>query len=218
MQTPLLPLVTAIAAGLMALGTPVLAETSKPAPEPAFEKPTLMQFAPSTLAGAPTTLSSQGSATLGSSANWTGFYGGVQAGIGFVDTNRSGNDEDIMGGFTLGYDHDFGQWVLGGALDYDFADIDAGPNNAIENIFRIKGRAGYKIDRGLFYGTGGYAIADTDTAGRDDGWFLGGGYEFMVSDQFSVGTEVLYHEFDSVNNSGTDIEATTLQIRAIYRF
>ena len=40
----------------------------------------------------------------------------------------------------------------------------------------------------------------------------------MVSDQFSVGAEALYHEFDSFNNSGTDIDTTTIQVRAIYRF
>ena len=40
----------------------------------------------------------------------------------------------------------------------------------------------------------------------------------MISDPCSVGTEVLCHEFDSVNTSGTHIEVTTLRVRAIYRF
>lgn len=214
MRTPF----SLISAGLMMLAAPALADTTRPAPEAPFAKPTLIQFDTPSVAGTPMAVSSQSRPPFGGTVDWTGFYGGVQAGIGFVDTNRSGTDEDIMGGFTLGYDHDFGQWVLGGALDYDFADIDAGPNNAIEEIFRVKARAGYKIDRGLLYGTGGYAIANTDTAGSDDGWFIGGGYEYMISDQFSLGTEVLYHEFDSFNNSGTDIDATTLQVRATYRF
>ena len=58
--------------------------------------------------------------------------------------------------------------------------------------------AGYKIGQGLLYGAGGY--------------------EYMISDPCSVGTEVLCHEFDSVNTSGTHIEVTTLRVRAIYRF
>lgn len=137
MRTP----ISLISAGLMTLAAPALAETSPAAPETPFAKPTLIQFAPPSVSGTPAAVSSQSRAGLGGTVNWTGFYGGVQAGIGFVDTNRSGTDEDIMGGFTLGYDHDFGQWVLGGALDYDFADIDAGPNNAIEEIFRVKAAA-----------------------------------------------------------------------------
>ena len=152
------------------------------------------------------------------SPNWTGFYGGAQAGYGSVDTNRSGSDEDIIGGVTGGYDYDFGQWVVGGGVDYDFADIDAGANNSLEEVFRAKARAGYKIGRGLLYGTGGYALANTGTAGTDDGWFVGGGYEHMITEQFSVGAEALYHEFDSFNNSGTDIDATTVQARALFRF
>jgi hypothetical protein len=40
----------------------------------------------------------------------------------------------------------------------------------------------------------------------------------MITEQFSVGAEALYHEFDSFNNSGTDIDATTVQARALFRF
>ncbi|MGR3547781.1 MAG: outer membrane protein [Roseovarius sp.] len=164
------------------------------------------------------TLSTQGVLTPGGSANWTGFYLGGQLGFGSVDSNLSGNDEDIIGGFTLGYDHDFGRWVLGGALDYDFADISAGPGISVEEIFRVKLRGGPKIGNGLLYAAAGWANADTDNAGSDDGWFIGGGYDYMVSRQFSIGAEVLYHEFDNFNSTGRDIEATTVQVRATFRF
>lgn len=40
----------------------------------------------------------------------------------------------------------------------------------------------------------------------------------MVSEQFLVGGEVLYHERDSFNSTGNDVEATTVQIRATVRF
>ncbi|SEN26378.1 Opacity protein [Roseovarius tolerans] len=152
------------------------------------------------------------------SANWTGVYIGGQLGFGSVDTSTGGENEDVIGGVTLGYDYDFGQWVLGGALDYDFAEINAGPGAEIEEIFRLKIRGGPKIGNGLLYGAAGWANADTDTLGDDDGWFIGGGYDYMVNSQFSIGGEVLYHDFDSFNGSGNDIEATTVQIRATYRF
>ena len=205
------------ATAALLVASPVLAEGTTALP-PLFPNTQDLSFdAPGQ--SSPSTVSTQSRPPFGgTTVDWTGFYGGVQAGIGIADTNRSGSNTDIIGGFTAGYDHDFGQWVIGGALDYDFADIDAGPNNAVEEMFRVKARGGYKIGRGLLYGTGGYAIANTETAGTDDGWFLGGGYEYMVSDQFSVGAEALYHEFDSFNNSGTDIDTTTIQIRALYRF
>jgi len=210
-----LRILTAATAALFIAG-PVVAEDA-PALPPLFpNSPELSFDGPGETDTS--TVSTQGRPPFGGIVDWTGFYGGVQAGIGIADTDISGSDTDIIGGFTLGYDHDFGQWVIGGGLDYDFADIDAGPNNALDEIFRVKARGGYKIGRGLLYGTGGYAVANTETAGTDDGWFIGGGYEYMVSDQFSVGAEALYHEFDSFNNTGTDIDTTTIQVRALYRF
>jgi opacity protein-like surface antigen len=205
-----LSLLTTAAAGLTA---PALAD-----PQPlALSSPTALRFdAPANTPIA--TLSTQSSLASSGSGNWTGFYVGGQLGFGVVDNDLSGNDEDIIGGFTLGYDYDFGRWVLGGALDYDFADINAGPGTSIEEIFRVKLRGGPKIGNGLLYGAAGWANADTDNAGSDDGWFIGAGYEYLISSQFSVGAEVLYHEFDNFNSTGTDIEATTVQIRATFRF
>lgn len=209
MRAVALSLLTAAAAGL---GAPALADL-----QPLALAPSNLSFdAPSSALTA--TLSTQTSLAPGGSANWTGFYLGGQLGFGSVDSDLSGNDEDVIGGFTLGYDHDFGRWVLGGALDYDFADITAGPGTSVEEIFRVKLRAGPKIGNGLLYGAAGWANADTDNAGSDDGWFIGAGYEYLISSQFSVGAEVLYHEFDNFNSTGTDIEATTVQIRATFRF
>ncbi|EAQ25512.1 MULTISPECIES: outer membrane protein [unclassified Roseovarius] len=207
---PLLPL---LATTTLAVAAPATAET----PPTAFQQPVLITFdAPNDTPTA--SLSTQSRPTLSSSANWTGFYIGGQLGVGVVDSDISSNDEDFIGGVTFGYDHDFGRWVLGGALDYDFADINAGPGTSIEEIFRVKLRGGPKIGNGLLYGAAGWANADTDTAGRDDGWFIGAGYEYLVSSQFSVGGEVLYHEFDNFNSTGIDVEATTIQVRATFRF
>jgi opacity protein-like surface antigen len=163
------------------------------------------------------TVSSQGFA-IGGTADWTGFYIGGQFGYGFADSDLASSDESVAGGVTLGYDRDFGQWVLGGALDYDFADANVAPGTDLEEVFRLKVRAGPKIGRGLLYGAAGWANADTSNRGDDDGWFIGGGYDYMVSDRFSVGGEVLYHRFDSFNGTGSDIDFTTLQVRATFRF
>lgn len=161
--------------------------------------------------------SSRGAA-IGGAVDWTGFYIGGQIGAAFGDGDLASSDENVIGGVTLGYDHDFGRYVIGGALDYDFTDFDIAPNSSLEEIFRLKIRGGPKIGRGLLYGTGGYANADSDNMGNEDGWFIGGGYDYMVNDQFSVGGEVLYHEFDGFGPAGNDVDVTTVQIRATFRF
>jgi opacity protein-like surface antigen len=140
-------------------------------------------------------------------------------GYGQVDPDNFDDDDGVIGGLVLGYDYDLGNdWVIGAGLDYDFADIDIGPNGSLDEIFRAKLRGGYKIGNGLLYGTGGYARADSDDFGDSDGWFAGGGYEHMVSDNFSVGGEVLYHEFDELSPVTGDIDVTTVQVKATYRF
>ncbi|MEX0366643.1 MAG: outer membrane protein [Ruegeria sp.] len=160
-----------------------------------------------------------GSALAQSSGDWSGFYAGGQIGYADVDTNVAGVEGDgLIGGLVVGYDHDFGDWVLGAGLDYDFADIEVGTAATLENVLRVKARGGYKIGDGLLYGTVGFADADTDTLGSDDGYFIGAGYEMLVGGGLSVGGEILYHEFDDFNSSGVDVEATTFQIRATYRF
>ncbi|WP_420558308.1 outer membrane protein [Roseovarius sp.] len=154
--------------------------------------------------------------------NWTGLYGGAQLGYNNLDSNISGGDDAVIGGLFVGYDYDFGDFVLGSSIDYDFTDaeVSTAPNPQVdlENIFRAKLRAGYKLGNGLIYGTGGYAKAYTDNLGDDDGYFVGAGYETMVTDNFSLGGELLYHEFDNFNGTNADVEPTTVQLRGTFRF
>lgn len=158
-------------------------------------------------------------APVATSPDWTGFYGGGQIGYGNIDTDNPALDgQDFLGGFTGGYDYDFGTFVLGAGVDYDFADIALGGGTDLESIWRLKARAGYKIGEGLLYGTGGYAQADTNNLGDQDGYFVGGGYEHMVSDNVSFGGEVLYHEFDDFGATTTDVDAVTSQMRLTFRF
>jgi opacity protein-like surface antigen len=193
---------TAIATVAAFAAMPALAgNVSEPAPDPVIAAPAPAPVAPAT-------------------PNWTGFYAGGQVGWAWVDTDIAGVDgDDVIGGLVAGYDYDLGDWVVGGGIDYDFADIGlSGTTASVEEVFRAKLRAGYKIGQGLVYGTGGYAWADTNTIGDDDGWFIGGGYEHRVTDNVSVGGEVLYHEFDSFGTVNTDVDATTAQVRVTYRF
>ena len=153
------------------------------------------------------------------SADWTGAYAGAQLGFADVDTTVPGVSGDgFIAGVVGGYDWDLGAWVVGLGADYDVSDIDLGAAADLEEVWRIKFRGGYKIGEGLAYGTAGYANADTDTLGDEDGYFIGAGYERRLAPNFSLGGEVLYHEFNNFNASPTDVDATTVQVRGTFRF
>ena len=164
----------------IALATAALALATAPAfagsPAPTIEEPILAAPAP-----------------VATSPDWTGFYVGGQLGYGNVDTSVAGVDgDDFIGGLVGGYDWDLGNWVVGVGADYDFADISLGTAADLEQVWRLKTRGGYKIGNGLAYATAGYANADTDTLGDGDGYFVGAGYEHLITQSFSLGGEVLY--------------------------
>lgn len=192
---------TVLAATSALIAGPALAGSMTPAPQ---EEPVMAPVAAPPAPAGP---------------DWTGFYAGGQLGYGNVDTNVPGVDgDDVIGGLTFGYDYDLGNWVVGAGMDYDFADITLAPGNSLERVYRVKARGGYKVGDGLIYGTGGYANADVSGIGDDDGYFVGAGYEHMISQNVSLGGEVLYHEFDNFQSTGTDVEATTVQLRGTFRF
>lgn len=180
--------------GASLIAAPVLAGSPTPAPvEPAISTPVAVPL----------------------TGDWTGGYVGGQIGYGKIGGGASG--DDAIGGLTMGYDYDFGTWVLGAGIDYDWSNIEAG-GNKLENMARLKLRAGYDLGQGLLYATAGAVRADIETLGSDDGYFAGIGYEHMLTQNISLGGEVLYHDFGDFNGSGTDVDATTAQIRATFRF
>jgi outer membrane immunogenic protein len=134
---------------------------------------------------------------------WTGFYVGVNAGYGFSDntddvlfvppgtfgvggftgTVTSGNSnsrDGFVGGGQIGYNYQFGQFVVGLEADIQAADLSSSRNNGLAvlagtglapvgfvyaNQFdrgidwfgTVRGRAGVAFDRLLVFGTGGLA-------------------------------------------------------------
>lgn len=200
---------TMIAAfGATAIAAPAFAGSLQPAPaEPMIQAP------------APVAMS------MG--RDWTGGYAGLQLGYADVDAGTLADGtrltgDDVIGGLTLGYDWQFGNFVAGVGVDADIADIGVGTvpglgDLTLERVYRLKARAGYSFGNGLLYATGGGVGADVDGLGYDTGYFVGAGYEHMVTNNISLGGEVLYHEFDNFKDT-TDIDATTFQIRANYRF
>ena len=149
--------------------------------------------------------------------DWSGFYGGIQLGRLDVDGTGAADGDDTTFGLHAGYDYDFGQFTFGGEIDTDFGDVDLGGAATVDNVTRLKLRAGYDLGRTLIYATGGAARVDTSLGG-ETGEFLGLGVAYQITDQFVLGGELLEHRFDDIAGSGVDADATSLNVRGSFRF
>jgi outer membrane immunogenic protein len=156
--------------------------------------------------------------------SWTGFYVGVNIGGAWgtsSDTNASfalpttGNfhTSGVLGGGQLGYNWQYGQWVLGLETDIDGSGLKGSTSSGIcltvvcttsqTWLGTTRGRVGYAFDHWLVYGTGGVAYGDvkfTDlpapvvVSGTDTklGWTGGGGVEYAFAMNWSAKLEYLY--------------------------
>ena len=152
--------------------------------------------------------------------DWGGAYVGGQLGYGDIGGDIDGSGETL--GVHAGYNWDFGGWVLGTEIDHDAANIDIGGGpDSIDSITRLKLRAGADMGRTLLYATAGAAHATATVGGADlsdDGWFGGVGMAYQMNDRWTLGGEVLSHEFDDFDGTGTNIDATTATLRASFNF
>ena len=88
---------------------------------------------------------------INTGGDWTGFYAGLQLGYGDADGPGVLDGDNGLYGFHAGYDYDFGQFVLGGELDYDQTNIDLNGGAAtIDSVARAKIKGGYNIFTGPF--------------------------------------------------------------------
>ncbi len=153
--------------------------------------------------------------------DWTGAYGGVSLGYGDASVGTT-DGNGMLYGVRGGYDFDFGTWVLGAGLDYDKAeiDLDAGAGT-IDDVTRLRVRAGADLGQFLVYGTLGAAHASATVGGTDlsdTGFFGGVGADYKLSDTWTVGAEVLGHKFNDFDNAGVDVDVTTIGVNTALRF
>ena len=147
---------------------------------------------------------------------WTGFYVGVNAGVGFNNSDDgdivfggetiigdSDDDAGFIGGAQVGYNYQIGSFVVGlegdiqyadfGATRYDFGTGFGVYEDDSEDWFgTVRARAGVAFDRALIYATGGFAFAD-----NRNGWVVGGGLEYAFTNNLSAKIEGLYVNLDN---------------------
>jgi outer membrane immunogenic protein len=154
---------------------------------------------------------------------WTGFYVGVNAGYGWSDDDFDAvdfaDDEDdggFVGGAQVGYNWQFGSFVVGAEADIQYADFGReGVFNFVDedgDIFdgefersdwfgTVRARAGVAFGQALIYATGGFAFADDA-----NGWTVGGGLEYAFTNNLSAKIEGLYVSLDADNDFDFDID------------
>ncbi len=165
------------------------------------------------------------------SSDWQGGYAGVQLGYGFGEFSLDTDDFDtdgVIGGFHAGYLWDNGAWVFGPELQYDFSDlsIDSGTGSGtFDEIARLKFRVGRDMGQGLLYGSAGVAYANFDGIDGvtsidfdDPGYVIGLGYDYRMTEAWTVGGEYQWHKFDDFGTAGNDVDFSTLHLRASYNF
>lgn len=156
--------------------------------------------------------------------DWGGAYVGAQLGYGNVDSNGAGLDgNDWFGGVHAGYRWDFGSWVAGTELSYDATNIALGATagDELSDVLALKLQAGREIGNSLVYGSLGAAQATASVGGTelsDSGLVYGVGFDYAVNDRWTVGGEVLQHDFNNFDASGTSFDATTVKAKVGLRF
>ena len=140
--------------------------------------------------------------------NWTGFYLGGHIGGAFGGANNpfapgANNDGVFMGGVQVGYDTQFSpNWVFGLEANYSF--LDTGSFFANRGLGSVTGRLGYTWGPALLYVKGGYGWADSRFSngfggnGGRDGYTVGGGLEYLFTQNWSGKVEYQYYDFGTV--------------------
>jgi outer membrane immunogenic protein len=140
--------------------------------------------------------------------NWTGFYIGGHVGGAFRgnDNNLLGgsNDGTFAGGVQAGYDYQFAtSWVFGVEANYSW--LNTSSNFANRGLGSVTGRLGYTWGPALLYAKGGYAWADSrftngfSGSNGNDGYTVGGGLEYLFTQNWSGKIEYQYYNFGNTN-------------------
>lgn len=165
-------------------------------------------------------------------SDWAGPYVGVQLGFGDFDLNSSTtpagantpipvnlSDDGFLAGVHAGYNWDRGTLVYGVEADIDFTDISFGATD-VDTIARLRLRMGVDTGSAFVYGTGGAAYMSGSGGGISLdgwGWVAGAGVDYKLNEEWVVGADALYHEFDDVAPAGS-VDGMTYRARVSYRF
>ncbi|MBX2805945.1 MAG: outer membrane beta-barrel protein [Hyphomicrobiales bacterium] len=143
---------------------------------------------------------------------WTGFYVGGHLGGVFDESDILDEEEVFAGGFQLGYNRQLSErFVIGLEGDMSFLD-----DEEAEYLSSIRARLGWSNGPVLAYLTGGVGFLEFDDEDIDPGFAVGGGIDYKIQDNWSVGAEALYYNFEDPDDADEDFELWTARARLTY--
>lgn len=179
--------------------------------------------------------------------SWTGFYLGAHVGYGWAKTDwsfpggatsfASHDTNGFLAGGQIGFNYQFGQWVLGIEADGSWTDMNNSTgcllapiscSTDVKWMALVTGRLGWAAwDRALLYVKGGAAFADHEftvsapvpiiflpvaTRASDTrvGWTIGAGLEYAFAPNWSAKIEYNFIDFGSDRMTFTDGSAVDI--------
>lgn len=165
-----------------------------------------------------------------------GFIGGFQAGYNYqINQIVVGAEADV--GFTSGTDRGVYYGANGGSLNV---------TSKGSMLSTVRLRTGYAIDRALIYVTGGFAFSNTkaegtltvpagtpvaqgvysgNVSGNRQGWALGAGFEYALTNNITARAEYLYYnvgdknfQLDPNNTTKIQFDGNVARLGVNYKF
>lgn len=150
--------------------------------------------------------------------DWTGGYAGFSFGFADADGPGGANGDDTAFGAHLGYDQDFGNFVLGGELEYNRLSLNLGQSQgSLDSMTSLKLRGGYEFGNALGYVVVGAARADT-SVDSDTAAVYGIGLAYPIGENFVISGEALRQNFDDVTRSSGSLDTSVFNLRTTFRF
>lgn len=169
------------------------------------------------------------------------WYAGLQVCPGFGelrydqdDISLNGDANGVFYGVHAGVQRRFGTLTAGLELDYNTGNFQAeveemagGLTGDVEitTLAHLKARLGTDYGRAFVYGTAGltYVEGSSDVPVlladfNGTGGFVDFRLDFWMSDRFSIGGEVLFHDFENIDDSMYSAQITTTHLRLSYHF
>lgn len=166
--------------------------------------------------------------------SWEGVYGGIQGGAGWLDGEFSATgfgsakqdfDGGVVGGF-VGYNWQLSNgFVVGleGDVDYNFNKEDVGGGDiGTDWAGSVRGRVGYAFDRALVYGAAGWTVTNgfakgsgTDENKAFNGWTVGAGVDYAVTNNLFLRGEYRYNDFgdkDIIPGLNADLDQNVVKV------
>ncbi|WP_420587023.1 outer membrane protein [Ruegeria sp.] len=150
--------------------------------------------------------------------DWTGVYGGFSFGYTDADGPNGSSGDDFSFGPHIGYDRDFGNFVLGGELEYNRLSLNLGQGEgSLDSMTRLKFRGGYDFGSALGYVVVGAARVDS-SVDNDTAAVYGIGVAYPVTDNFIISGEALRQDFDDVTRTDGGLDSNVFNLRTTFRF